>query len=306
MKSTYLVGIILTIIVGSFFNWILCCEAVNVTSDKNQEIVSPKESTPLVNPMVIKDSTGDFNYTTNDNYNFNKSDFVILRPLGEGVDKGVDELKDYINQNNGKFININGFYSISEKNNSAFPNLGMARANAIKNHLIAQGVSSKKINTSGDLKPDLVIQDSDSIYIGPVSFVISSDSDFEDAEAIVADIIKNPIVLYFETGESTIKLYKDQKAKYMNIVKALDKVDNISVHIIGYTDNTGDTANNIALGKERAEFIKAYLVRNGIPAGSIETLSKGEEDPVANNSTIEGRAKNRRTVITIKKESSKI
>jgi len=297
MKSLYLVGIIITIIVGSFFNWILCCE-VEAIPIENIETIAPKETSMVVNPLVIIDSTGNFNYKTNDNFNFNKSDFIILRPLGAGVEEGIAQLKDYLNGDGAKFIDVTGFYSIAEENNSAFPNLGLARANAVKNHLIAKGVSSKKINTYGELKPNLKVQDS--IYVGPVSFVITNDSNFKDAEAVVENIKKNPIVLYFETGRSTITLTEEQRAKYLSIVQAMDKVDDVSVQIIGHTDTTGDTENNKVLGKERAEFIKTYLVRNGISSENIETISKGETEPIADNNTNEGRAKNRRTVITIK------
>ncbi|MEL4307215.1 OmpA family protein [Joostella sp. CR20] len=296
MKSLYLVGIILTILIGSFFNWILCCEATETVSAPST--VAPKEIAPVVNPLVIKDNTGNFNYRTNDNYNFNKSNYIILRPLGEGVGAGILKLKDYINTEDGKFIDVTGYYSVSEKNTSAFPNLGLARAHAVKNHLIAQGISSKKINTYGELSPNLKIQDS--IYIGPVDFTVTADSNFADAETVIEDIKKNPIVLYFDTGKSTISLTDEQRAKYSTIVQAMDKIDDIAVQIIGHTDNTGNPENNMVLGKDRAEYIKEYLVRNGISSEDIETISMGQTKPIATNDTEEGRAKNRRTVITIK------
>ncbi|MCM5662438.1 OmpA family protein [Galbibacter mesophilus] len=295
MKSVYLVAIIITILIGSFFNWILCCDAIAEEVVVERTVV---EKTLPVNPLIIEDSTGTFSYRTNDNFNFHESDFIILRPLENGVDEGIEKLNDYISPNEQKFIDVTGFYAANERNNSAFPNLGLARANSVKNHLIAMGISSKKINTYGEIKEDLVVNDS--IYVGPVAFLITEDSNFKNAEAVIARIKEEPIVLYFETGKSTITLTDEQRAKYLDIVRAMDKVDDISVVIYGHTDSTGSTENNMALGKGRAEFIKSYLVRNGIPETSIETISKGEQEPVADNNTTEGRAKNRRTVITIK------
>ena len=53
------------------------------------------------------------------------------------------------------------------------------------------------------------------------------------------------------------------------------------------------------LGKERAEFAKSYLMKNGIAADKIIVSSKGQSQPIATNATEEGRVKNRRTVITL-------
>ena len=52
--------------------------------------------------------------------------------------------------------------------------------------------------------------------------------------------------------------------------------------------------------EQRAQFAKAYFVSNGIPENKIEVSGKGELQPIADNSTEVGRAKNRRTEITIK------
>ncbi|WP_335967113.1 OmpA family protein [Galbibacter sp. PAP.153] len=297
MKSLYIIGILLTIIIGSFFNWVLCCDVVTEEVEID-EVIVVEEKAPVINPLIIIDSTGSFNYEANDNFNFNASDFIILRPLEQGVEDGVMQLKEYVGNDASKFVNVTGYYENSETNNSAFPNLGLARANAVKNHLIAQGISSKKINTFGELQDGLPKQDS--IYVGPVSFLITNDANVKDAELIVKNIKENPIVLYFDTGKSTISLSEEQRLKYQDIVRAMDKVDDVSVLIVGHTDNTGNAEQNMVLGKNRAEFIKAYLVKNGIPSEEIVTVSKGQEQPIATNDTEEGRAENRRTVITIK------
>ncbi|QLE01322.1 OmpA family protein [Galbibacter sp. BG1] len=306
MKSVYLVAIIITIIIGSFFNWILCCEQtetitieeeyIESVKEDYEEVVEDKKNAPVVNPLIIVDSTGSFSYKSNDNFNFHESDFIIIRPLGPGVDKGVMQVKEYLSSN--KNVQITGFYEAREENTSAFPNLGYARANAVKNHLVAKGISAKQINTYGkEMDPLSEYRD---VLVGPVSLVITEDAGFKNAEEVVGRIKEQPIVLYFETGKSTINLTEEQRERYLDIVRALDKVDDISVVIYGHTDNTGNAENNMILGKDRAEFIKAYLVRNGISAENIETVSKGQNEPVANNNTAEGRAENRRTVITIK------
>jgi len=70
--------------------------------------------------------------------------------------------------------------------------------------------------------------------------------------------------------------------------------------ITGHTDAKGSDEYNLALGYRRAESIKDYFKGKGIPDEKITIDSKGEKEPVENNSSDEGRAKNRRATVTIK------
>lgn len=74
-------------------------------------------------------------------------------------------------------------------------------------------------------------------------------------------------------------------------------VDKITVE--GYTDNTGDAAFNQDLSEKRAKAVKDEMVKNGIDASLITVIGHGENDPVADNSTREGRAKNRRVKVSV-------
>ena len=71
------------------------------------------------------------------------------------------------------------------------------------------------------------------------------------------------------------------------------------VIVIGHTDSIGSDAYNMKLGMRRAQAVKAYLISNGIEANKIQTLSKGEREPVADNRSAAGRAKNRRVVVEV-------
>jgi OOP family OmpA-OmpF porin len=68
---------------------------------------------------------------------------------------------------------------------------------------------------------------------------------------------------------------------------------------IGHTDSIGSNAYNQKLSLRRASAVKAYLVSKGIEANRIYTEGKGETQPVADNRTKEGRAKNRRVEIEV-------
>jgi len=74
----------------------------------------------------------------------------------------------------------------------------------------------------------------------------------------------------------------------------------VYVEIQGYTDNTGSKEYNQMLGQKRADTVRRYLNETaGIPLHLIEAVSFGEESPVADNSTRQGRAQNRRVVVRI-------
>ncbi|RMF97213.1 MAG: OmpA family protein, partial [Candidatus Schekmanbacteria bacterium] len=65
---------------------------------------------------------------------------------------------------------------------------------------------------------------------------------------------------------------------------------------IGHTDSIGSEKYNQKLSEKRAEAVKNYYVEKGVDASIIEAIGKGESEPVADNKTREGRAKNRRVV----------
>ena len=77
------------------------------------------------------------------------------------------------------------------------------------------------------------------------------------------------------------------------------KVDGASIMVTGHTDNQGSRDTNIKVGQERADFAKNYLIDNGISSSKISSTSLGPDQPIADNTTEEGRAENRRVVITI-------
>lgn len=82
----------------------------------------------------------------------------------------------------------------------------------------------------------------------------------------------------------------------------VEKIKNIRLEVvvaIGHTDNVGTDAYNMKLGQRRAEAVKAYLISKGIEPNRVFTESKGESQPVADNRTAQGRAKNRRVEVEV-------
>ena len=94
----------------------------------------------------------------------------------------------------------------------------------------------------------------------------------------------------------------------MNI-KELEKIYNLLIQaenskltIVGHTDNVGNPDSNLSLSKNRAQAVVDYLTQKGIPSNRFQLIDgKGQNEPVADNNSESGKAKNRRVVVTFLK-----
>lgn len=99
--------------------------------------------------------------------------------------------------------------------------------------------------------------------------------------------------ILFDTG--TAKLRAESTMVLDQVAQVLKLLDGRIVEVRGHTDNVGNAAANLKLSLDRAEAVKAQLVRSGgIPTDKLVTTGAGDKEPVAANNTDEGRQKNRR------------
>ncbi|MDN4633923.1 OmpA family protein [Sphingomonas sp. PsM26] len=103
--------------------------------------------------------------------------------------------------------------------------------------------------------------------------------------------------LNFDTAKSEVRLA--DAAEVIQIATVLKQYGSAHIRIAGYADARGSSAANNSLGKARAEAVKAALVKQGVDADRIETVSGGEADPVDSNATASGQAQNRRTELVV-------
>jgi len=94
-------------------------------------------------------------------------------------------------------------------------------------------------------------------------------------------------------------LNSEAQAKVRDIAEIIVKHPTLRLRVDGHTDSSGSRANNQVLSQKRADSVKAILVENGVVESNISATGFGPDNPVATNSTVEGRAQNRRVEITI-------
>jgi outer membrane protein OmpA-like peptidoglycan-associated protein len=120
----------------------------------------------------------------------------------------------------------------------------------------------------------------------------------EDARG---QVITLPSSLMFRTNQSVLLV--SARPKLDEVASALKKMPDRTLLIEGHTDAVGSEEKNIELSERRAKAVRDYLVSKGVPGERVTTQGVGKSRPIADNSTTEGRALNRRVEIVIQKSN---
>ncbi|HHB78221.1 MAG TPA: OmpA family protein [Saprospiraceae bacterium] len=269
MKS-WIIPVVLFIPYAFFGARYYTCHVKNACGVAAEEVVTTPEEQQVNSPIT-------FNWS---------SDEPILKDEESMLQSIAKDLKD------GQVVQITGQYFSDENNETAYENLGQARAERVK-ELLSEQMEPQNIRTASDL-----VDGTEQDHQGPFESVVFSvvDVDVNKAEVLK---LKDKVVILFPDGSTTkepnevIDNYLDQLAEEL-------KNSNRTVELIGHTDMMGDSKSNYKLGLRRAKNIRDYLRKKGVSRKAIVTKSMGEKDPVATNDTPEGRHQNRRVEIIVK------
>lgn len=104
----------------------------------------------------------------------------------------------------------------------------------------------------------------------------------------------------FDVGKYDLK--PDAQIKLARLAGIIQNYPRLHLAIEGHTDNTGSDESNVKLSQQRADAVRDFLIAQGLSAEAVSSIGMGKADPVADNSTSEGRQKNRRLEIIVSAE----
>ena len=224
----------------------------------------------------------------------------------------------------GRTLTITGYYATDETNSTSFANLGLARAEGVKQYLVQQGVPVASITTKGAVRSKYTgltfTPKGDSLY-GALGFAFGAATGTPMASvtagqstAAVTPLpateeglaaaekytsVFEPINLYFPLGEANYIKTPETTKFFDEATKYLATHTDKKLILTGHTDNSGPDAVNLRLSRDRANDVKLKLRKSGIGQGQIVVEAKGETAPKVPNDTREGRRANRRVTVVV-------
>jgi len=126
---------------------------------------------------------------------------------------------------------------------------------------------------------------------------VMQDLEAEETEEEIRIQLASEVLFDFDSYE----LKAEAESVLEKVLQVLGEYSGNSILVEGHTDSEGTEAYNQTLSENRANSVKTWLVEAGIESSLLQAVGYGESNPVASNETEEGRGKNRRVEITIKK-----
>lgn len=215
-------------------------------------------------------------------------DFKINIHLGYPGGKKVGNWSEDGSQVFSTADELNDFFSLCEKHREMYGNKLTYTLSTKSDWDEAQ----KNVQTNKAAPPDIPIAPTpiaiEEKIIGSPSTPIS------DVKEVLEIAFKN---LNFDTDKDIIRA--ESFPSLDKLAELLKKETSWKLKVEGHTDNTGSSTHNLDLSKRRAAATKKYLVNKGVAEEVIKTEGYGENKPIGDNKTVEGRQKNRRVVFTI-------
>ncbi len=230
------------------------------------------------------------------------------------VNQTFNQLSQFLKKNTDKQVTVTGLYERTDPKpaNKRFANLGLERAEQLKQTLTKKGIKADQIATKALLRNNLQVIDNK--VIGGATFVVSNkpkaaapkkpgvqEKALDFSKATADNFKKGQRIelknVQFASGSANLK--NTSFADLNKLINILNKNKNIKIEVGGHTDNVGDLALNNKLSQQRATSVVTYLTGKGIAKNRLTSKGYGPAKPVAPNTSIAGRQANRRVEVTV-------
>jgi len=154
-------------------------------------------------------------------------------------------------------------------------------------------VNGQAVRVTGEVGNEALRQQvaSDLSLASNTSYTVTNALKVGSQQKLLDQTLANRII-EFQSGSA--KLTPLGMSILDEMVAKMALMGDTSFVIIGHTDNVGQRESNLTLSHARAQAVKAYMVQKGIAGNHLDVLGKGPDEPVADNTTNDGRARNRR------------
>ncbi len=254
-------------------------------------------------PAAFSVSDGNFKTSSDQMFSFPQSSDKVSYTTD--TKKSFISIGKYLNENPNRQLSLSGIFASKEKNNSSFENLGLARAEAVKNLLVSLGGNTDNISTASQQVDNLSFMDK-KLY-GGVNFLFEekvanaeSLGDGSDAEVDAGSGVgTGALTLMFEESQVSYEPTSDLNEHMDYLRSYVDANPGATIIVTGHTDNQGSLESKMKIAEKRARKVRRILRNNGFASKQVEWRAEGPNDPVASNESSDGIAQNNRVVISI-------
>jgi len=266
-------------------------------------------------PFKVEDLTTKFKLEVDNNFVFNYSSVDFLLDLPPVMQDVMRKMVVYLDHQTQRQLILTGYNHPDEKNESTLINLGLARANKMRNLLIKLGANPQQITVKGIADERLAVFNSE-LYQKFLPNAMRFEFDVLRAETLkqqkrrfskVEERLKEMQVFRFKDfGKETNKIVMNDKLKaYMNdLILYISRNEKAKIYCVGHSNPSKSKEKSAIKGSKRAEYVRNFLKKHGILEERIETTTAGDSHPLGEENTRYGQQINRRVDLFISYDGS--
>jgi len=266
-------------------------------------------------PFKVEDLTTNLRLEAEDNFVFNYSSVNFLLDLSPAMRDVMQDIVVYLDREPQRQLILTGYNHPDEKNETVLENLGLARANKMKNLWVKLGVNPQQIAIKGITDERLAIFNSElyqkflpnamgfEFEVLEPEMIKQQNRTFAKAEERLKEL---PVFRFKDFGEKTNKIVRNDKLKaYVNdLILYISRNKKAKIYCVGHSNEAETKEQSAVMGSERAEYVRAFLEKHGILKEQIETRTVGALHPLGEKNTRYGRQINRRVDLFVSYDGS--
>lgn len=261
-------------------------------------------------PFKVEDLTTKFKLEVDNNFIFDYSSVNFLLDLPPVMQDVMKDIVVYLDENPQRQLILTGYNHPDEINETTLENLGLARANRMRNLWVKLGANPQQIAIKGIADERLAVFNSE-LYEKFLPNAMGFEFDVLSPKMIkkqkrdlskVEERLKELQVFRFKDfGQETNKIVMNDKLKaYMNdLILYISRNEKAKIYCVGHSNASGTKEESAVMGSKRAEYVRTFLTKHGILEERIETTTAGDSHPLGEENTRYGKQINRRVDLFI-------